>query len=157
MKAQVLLTQKTKKIYDEDFYKWLEITIQQVRNQDLDSVDWEHLLEELEALGSEQKHRLESSLLVLFEHLLKLAYWEQEREYNQRAWQGTIIEQRKQLKRLLKKNPSLKPYFLEIFEECYQDARDIAIAKTGITAENLPLKPILSPEQALDETWLPSF
>jgi hypothetical protein len=157
MKAQVLLTQKTEKIYDEDFYKWLEITIQQVRNQDLDSVDWEHLLEELEALGSEQKHRLESRLLVLFEHLLKLAYWEQEREYNQRAWQGTIIEQRKQLKRLLKKNPSLKPYFLEIFEECYQDARDIAIAKTGITAENLPLKPILSPEQALDETWLPSF
>ena len=157
MTAQVFLANKPEKIYDEDFYKWLQITIQQIHNQDLKSVDWNHLLEELQALGNEQKHQLESRLIVLFEHLIKIAYWEQEREYNQRGWQGTIIEQRKQLKRLLKKNPSLKPYFLEIFEECYQDARDIAIAKTGIAAGNLPLIPILTPEQALDETWLPTL
>ena len=155
MKAQVLLANKLEKIYNEDFYQWIQITSQQIRKQDLESLDWVHLLDELEALGNEQKHQLESRLIVLFEHLIKLAYWQQEREYNRRGWQGTIIEQRKQLKRLLKKNPSLKPYFLEIFEECYQDARDIAIAKTGIEAENLPSTPILTPEQALDETWLP--
>ncbi|MEB3309184.1 MAG: DUF29 domain-containing protein [Snowella sp.] len=142
--------------YTDDFYQWLEITRQQIENQQFSVVDWQHLLEELEALGNEQKNQLESRLIVLFEHLLKLAYWVQEKDYNQRGWQGTIIEQRKQIKRVLKKNPSLKPYFLEIFEECYQDARDITIVKTGLSNDIFPTAPILTPEQALDESWLPN-
>jgi hypothetical protein len=156
MKTQFMTDKQLKSLYEQDFYKWIQTTIQQIRNQELNSVDWTNLLEELEDLGNEQKHKLESRLLVLLEHLLKLAYWEQEREYNQRSWKGTIIEQRKQLNKLLNKNPSLKPYFLEIFEECYQDARDITIVKTGLEPDTLPLIPILTPEQVLDETWLPN-
>ena len=144
-----------KALYSQDFYQWIQTTIQNIRNRELNSLDWENLLEELEDLGNEQKHQLENRLLVLFEHLLKLTYWHQERNYNSRGWKGTIIEQRKQLKKLLKRNPSLKPYLLEVFAEAYQDARDITIVKTGIEAEIFPLEPIVTPEQALDENWLP--
>jgi hypothetical protein len=142
-------------LYNQDFYQWVQTTIDNIHNRDLDSLDWANLLEELEDLGNEQKHQLESRLLVLFEHLLKLTYWHQERNYNSRGWQGTIIEQRKQIKKLLKRNPSLKPFFLEIFAENYQDARDIVIVKTGLEPEIFPLESIASPEQALDENWLP--
>ncbi|XHR85025.1 MAG: DUF29 domain-containing protein [Gloeotrichia echinulata GP01] len=144
-----------KALYSQDFYQWIQTTIQNIRNRELNSLDWENLLEELEDLGNEQKHQLENRLLVLFEHLLKLTYWHQERNYNSRGWKGTIIEQRKQLKKLLKRNPSLKPYLLEVFAEAYQDARDITIVKTGIEPEIFPLEPIVTPEQALDENWLP--
>ena len=148
-------TLKLKKLYERDFYWWLNLTIQQIKERDFEAVDWENLLEELEDLGSASKNELESRLMVLFEHLLKLAYWQEEREYNARGWRGTIREQRKRLARLLKKNPSLKPYLLEVFEECYGDARDITSDKTGLPPETLPIKPIMTPEQALDENWLP--
>lgn len=157
MKTSVLNVHQLKSLYEKDFNQWIETTIKQIRCQDLNNIDWENLLEELEDLGNEQKHKLESRLLVLFEHLLKLAYWEQEREYNQRGWRGTIIEQRKQLNKLLQKNPSLKNYFREVFNECYQDARDITIVKTELDPAVFPLEPIVTPEQALDEQWLPNF
>ncbi len=156
MNPLLLNNEIEKSEYANDFYQWLETTRQQIQNQQFSIVDWHHVLEELEALGNEQKNQLESRLIVLFEHLLKLAYWFQERDYNQRGWKGAIIEQRKQIKRVLKKNPSLKPYFLEIFEECYQDARDITIVKTGLSDDIFPINPILTPEQALDENWLPN-
>lgn len=142
-------------LYDQDFYEWIQTTVQNIRNQDLKSLDWENLLVELEDLGNEQKHQLENRLIVLFEHLLKLTHWHQERDYNSRGWKGTIIEQRKQIKKLLKRNPSLKPYLSEIFIETYQDARDITIVKTEMKAEIFPGEPNFTPEQALDENWLP--
>lgn len=142
-------------LYNQDFYQWVQTTIHNIRNRDLKSLDWENLLEELEGLGNEQKHQLESRLIVLLEHLLKLTYWSEERNHNSRGWQGTIIEQRKKIKKLLKRNPSLKPFFSEIFAETYQDARDITIVKTGLEPENFPLESIVTPEQALDENWLP--
>lgn len=150
-----LLTSQT--LYSQDFYLWLQTTIAQIRHQSFESVDWDHLLEELEDLGNEQKHKLESRLLVLLEHLLKLAYWSAEREYNARGWKGTIIEQRKQIKKLLKNNPSLKPYITEVFEETYQDARDIVIVKTELASDIFPLQPTFTLEQVLDESWLPNL
>jgi hypothetical protein len=157
MKAQFTKINEGQTLYRQDFYLWLKTTINQVKERDFDKIDWENLLEELDDLGREQEHKLESRLLVLFEHLLKLAYWETEREYNTRGWKGTIREQRKQLIRLLKKNPSLKPYFAKVFEEIYLDARDITIDKTGLSPDIFPQKSLVTIEQALDENWLPDI
>ena len=147
----------TKKLYDRDFYLWITTTIEQIKQRDFNLVDWNNLLEELADLGQERKNELESRLMVLFEHLLKLTYWEQERDYNAPGWRGTIREQRKRLKRLLRKNPSLKPYLAEVFTECYTDARDITIDKTGLNPATFPVEPIINIEQALDENFLPEF
>jgi hypothetical protein len=143
------------KQYEQDFYLWITTTIEKIRNRDFDSVEWENVLEELEDLGNERKNELESRLMVLFEHLLKLAYWNEERAYNERGWKGTIREQRKRLNRLLKKNPSLKPYLIEVFDEMYLDARDITIDKTGLPSDTFPVQSIVTVKQALDEAYLP--
>ena len=147
--------QELNTLYHQDLYQWIETTIHKIQHQNLDQLDWENLILELEDLGNSQKHELESRLLVLFEHLLKLAYWQEEREYNSRGWKGTIIEQRKQIQKLLKRNPSLKSFWLEIFSETYQDARDITIVKTGLDAEVFPREVFCTPEQAIDENWQP--
>lgn len=143
----------TTTLYEQDYYLWIQTTLKQLQEKKLELLDWEHLIEELDCLGKQQQQELENRLIILLEHLLKLAYWQIEKEYNERGWLGTIIEQRKQISRLLKKNPSLKPYLGEVFEDCYIDARDITVVKTGLPSETFPILPPLTIEQALDEHW----
>lgn len=143
--------------YEQDFYGWIQKTVSCIQAGRLNALDWEQLAEELQDLGNEQKNQLESRLLVLYEHLLKLTYWSQERDDNQRGWRATILEQRKQLKRLLKRSPSLKPYFQEVAQEMYDDARQITSLKTGLALALFPQSPIASMEEILNEEWWPDL
>jgi hypothetical protein len=38
--------------YEEDYYSWLNLTLQQVKEKSTENLDWQHLPEEIEALGS---------------------------------------------------------------------------------------------------------
>jgi hypothetical protein len=91
----------------------------------------------------------------LIEHLLKLGYWEAEKERNESHWKGEIRNFRKQIKKELKASPSLKSYLQEIFEESYQDSREIVSDKSRLPLHIFPENPILPLEQILDENWLP--
>ena len=146
----------TQTLYDQDYYLWLQATIKHLRSGQFSSVDLENLIEELESMGKSERRALESLLTRLLEHLLKLAYWQSEKEYNQRKWKGEIRAFRIQLKKLLKESPSLKPYIAEIFYECYQNARSIIIDITGLPSETFPLADFVTLEQALDENWFPN-
>ncbi|WP_043998225.1 DUF29 family protein, partial [Microcystis aeruginosa] len=70
-------------LYNSDYQLWLESTINQLRQGDFQSVDWPNLLEELADLGKSERRALESLLTRLLEHLLKLTYWQSQRDYNQ--------------------------------------------------------------------------
>lgn len=143
-------------LYNQDYYLWLETTIQQLQEKNYEAIDWENFIDELADLSRREQDKLMSLLTRLFEHLLKLTYWESEREYNYQGWNGEIQNFRIQIKRLLIKSPSLKVYLVEILEECYQDARKITIKKTGLTPSTFPDKPIANLEQVLDDDWLPT-
>jgi hypothetical protein len=110
-------------LYDQDYYLWLRTTINQLRAGQFTSVDLDNLIEELEDMGRSQKRAIKSLLIRLLEHLLKLKYGDSERERNEGNWKGEIRTFRREIKEGLKDSPSLKPYILEIFEECYQEAR----------------------------------
>ncbi|MFM6729432.1 MAG: DUF29 domain-containing protein, partial [Microcystis panniformis] len=56
----------------------------------------------------------------------------------------------------VKDSPSLKPYILEIFEECYQFARKEAQVRTQLPLDTFPAIPIGSLEQILDQDWFPA-
>jgi hypothetical protein len=70
----------------ESSLHYFQFTFSCVQSRTLNALDWDRLVEKLQDLGNEQKNQLESRLLVLYEHLLKLTYWDQERDYNQRGW-----------------------------------------------------------------------
>ncbi|NCR32970.1 MAG: DUF29 domain-containing protein, partial [Microcystis aeruginosa L211-101] len=129
---------------------WLESTINQLRQGDFQAVDWQNLLEELADLGKNNRRALESLLTRLLEHLLKLTYWQSQRDYNQAAWKGEIRTFRKQIKKILRDSPSLKPYLSEILEECYTDAREIIIDITELDASIFPVEVLAS------QLWLES-
>jgi hypothetical protein len=67
-------TQENYQIYEQDYPEWLDITLNQLQNRDLENVDWEHLIEEITALGNEQRHKVESYLRQLIKHLLLYQY-----------------------------------------------------------------------------------
>ncbi|MEH1938191.1 MAG: DUF29 domain-containing protein [Nostoc sp.] len=147
----------TQTLYDEDYYLWLKTTINQLRARQFLSVDLDNLLEELETMGRREKRSIESLLIKLLEHLLKLKCWDKERERNEGHWKGEIRTFRREIKKALKDSPSLKPYILEIFDQCYQDARAEASDRSQLSIDIFPLIPIGSLEQILDENWFPEY
>jgi hypothetical protein len=140
-------------LYEQDYYLWLRTTINQLRAGQFSSVDLENLIEELETMGRSQKRAMESLLIRLLEHLLKLKYWDSERERNEGHWKGEIRTFRRQIKKELKDSPSLKPYILEIFEECYEEARKEASDRSQLPLDTFPINLIGSLEQVLDDNW----
>jgi Domain of unknown function DUF29 len=91
----------------------------------MSEIDWENLLEEIEDLADSQKRFLESQLERLIEHILKLQYWEEERDSNYRHWQSKVVGFRCRIKRLLRQNSSLEKYFAEVYPEIFPKTRSL--------------------------------
>jgi hypothetical protein len=153
-----MLTQEkttTSSLYETDYHLWVLETIKKLQVRDFSTLDLENLIEEVADLGRRDKRKLESLLIRLLEHLLKLKYWKSELSNNLGHWQAEVTNFRKQLKRELKSSPSLKPYLQEIFLTSYQDARDIASRRCQMPLEVFPEVSFMTLDQALDEDWFP--
>ncbi len=107
-------------LYETDFNLWLEQTIQLLKTQQFQHLDLAHLIEELEGLGKRDKRELENRLTTLFEHALKRCFTDLTQDY--RGWTDTIRRNQKALKKLLADMPSLKNYFQQVQDQCYQEA-----------------------------------
>ena len=147
--------QWTQNLYDVDYHLWLVETLKQLEENELESLDVEHLIEEILDLSRREKRRLDSLMTRLLEHLLKLQYWQAERRYNLNHWKREIRNFRKQINRDLKVSPSLKGYLAEQFDELYQDARELVADASGLPLAHFPGAPIAGLDVVLDETWLP--
>ncbi|GAB4475550.1 MAG: DUF29 domain-containing protein [Elainellaceae cyanobacterium] len=104
--------------YDQDFCLWVDATVAKLRAGEFGTVDWEHLIEEVEALAKRDRRELESRLRVLMSHLLKRVYVKSPEDY--RGWENTIKEQRSEIQLLLKDSPSLKSYLADLFEASWR-------------------------------------
>jgi hypothetical protein len=52
-------------LYEQDYVEWLDVTLEQLQNRDIEHLDWRNLIEEVESLGCEQRHKVESYLIQL--------------------------------------------------------------------------------------------
>ncbi|MBD1927102.1 DUF29 domain-containing protein [Trichocoleus sp. FACHB-90] len=139
-------------LYEQDYYLWLETTVRLLREGQLSALDVANLLEEIEDMGRSEKRAVYSNLKILLIHLLKYNYQSEKRS---NSWLASIVEHRQRLRQAFKESPSLQPYFTEIFDECYQDARELAAAETGLEIESFPVETPFTPEEALDSGYLP--
>ncbi len=142
-----------KTLYQEDESLWLTKMVQLLKENRLEELDIENLIEELEALGRRDKNRVESLLRQIIIHLLCLQYWTTEHEYNYRHWQGEIATFRIQLNRALTTN--FRQHLGDNLEEIYQEAVFIVNQKTGLTIEQFPVNCPYSLVELLDKKWLP--
>jgi hypothetical protein len=155
MVAELELQSAPKKLYDTDYNLWVMETVDKLKNKDFGAIDLENLIEEVADLSRREKRRLESLLTRLFEHLLKLKYWESERNYNQRHWKKEVRNFRQQINKELKVSPSLENYVISIIDECYRNACGLVSDVAELPLNIFPEKPIATIEQVLDENWLP--
>ncbi|HEY9863027.1 MAG TPA: DUF29 domain-containing protein [Candidatus Obscuribacterales bacterium] len=153
MTTQLPITElkQTSSLYEEDYHLWLINTIHQLQYGKLAEVDMVNLIEELEAMVRSEKKAIISNLRILLMHLLKYKYQSDKRT---NSWLFTIREHRKRLRDDFKNSPSLKRYFLEVFQESYQDARELAADETGLSINTFPVESPFSQEDTLNPDYL---
>jgi hypothetical protein len=143
---------QTNLLYDLDFNLWLETTALQLRERDLENLDWDNLIEEIETLGRSEKAALESNLEIVLMHLLKYKYQPEKRS---NSWRYTIYEHRSRIFKSLKNSPSLKRYLEEVFDECYLEGRKKASLETGLPIETFLDRSPFSQDEVLNPDFLP--
>ena len=139
-------------LYEQDYVEWLDVTLEQLQNRDLKHLDWKNLIEEVEALGSEQRHKVESYLIQLLKYLLLYQYWESEKSYCARDWLEEIDNLRNEIEILLR-SKTLYNHLVSILETSYQRARRSAKTKSDLNI--FPVTCPYSMEQILDPDWFP--
>jgi hypothetical protein len=78
-------------LYDTDILVWSEHQTELLRRLAAgervnDQVDWENVVEEIESVGREQLHAVESLLFQAMSHMLKAQAWPQSRDVEN--WRG---------------------------------------------------------------------
>jgi hypothetical protein len=148
-------------LYEQDFHLWIEQTIQKLKKREFESLDIEHLIEELTDLGKSEKNALKSNLTILLAHLLKLTIQHDVPDMMKGSWYDSVVEHRQRVLNHLTDTPSLKSFLLEALEKAYPDARKVAIkesqlAKFGVRIPEEKEYPKVCPfsiEQILDEDF----
>ena len=88
-------------LYDQDFYLWTQAQAAALRahGRELDNLDYDHIAEELEDLGSSQRQKAESLIRQIIAHLFKLSA--SRNPYPAGHWTGEVLEFRLNLRRPL--------------------------------------------------------
>jgi len=145
-----LIKYNIEQLYQEDYSLWIEQTTQQLREQNADSLDWQHLAEEIEDLGKELKHKVDTYLKQLLIHLLLYQYWTEEKDRCGIVWRIEINNFRDELEWLFE-SKSLYNYFLTRIDLIYTKARRQAILKTQLNEQTFPKICPFSVEQILTD------
>ena len=122
--------------YEKDYHQWTIEQAQALRKlvnnhqelKDLEELDWDNIIEEIEAWGRSEYNAVISLLMKQIEHRLKLDYVPLPGCRNK--WNSEVIAFQKNLKR--KFAPSMKPKLEKQFEEIFQDAAQIVKAEYEI-------------------------
>ena len=139
-------------LYDKDYCLWLEETIQLLREGRLTELDISNLIEEIEDMGISQKKAVKSNSRILLMHLLK---WKYQPTKRSKSWKSSIIKHRKRIRDSFEDSPSLKVYFANNFDLCYQDARELAAAETGLSIDEFPIESPFSEQDTLKPDYFP--
>ncbi len=144
--------QPTSNLYESDFYAWVQEQTALLQDDQWNQIDIANLIEEISSLGRQQQQELRNRLSVLIGHLLKWQYQPQRRS---RSWLATLRVQRRDLLRLLKDNPSLKPYLDAARQEAHENGRDLAMGETNLPASSFPFDCPYGLTAILDDRFYP--
>ncbi len=147
-------------LYDTDIVIWSQRQAELLRRMAAgervnDQVDWENVAEEIEALGISDRRELRNRVRTILTHLLKLQV--SPAAEPRASWCDTILEQRAQLRTLLRESPSLRPTLPAVIDDELADARALAQASLAHHGEQSRVDPTglaYTDDQVLGP-WLP--
>jgi hypothetical protein len=115
---------------DTDFHAWAMEAAERVRTRQLIEEDYKWIAMNLEFLGLNEQWKLETYLYQKYQY---------QPSHNQApVWRQTLCTQRRNLARLIKYSPSLKPYFEAVRKTIYEEARDDEASETGLPLTHFP-------------------
>jgi len=144
---------------DNDFQGWLLDQAAALRDRRYPSLDLEHLAEELEDMAALRREALQSNLIVVLVHMLKLAYETRPAEIDrqERQWKLHLVEHRDRVNDLLRDSGTLRAEFETLKIEGYGRARKRA--GLAIEPNQAPIGPGQCPwsaEQILNDEFFPA-
>lgn len=142
--------------YDRDFLRWTEQQAALMRAGKVSELDFEHIIEEIESMGNEQKFALQSLFRQILQHLLKLQL---SPATDPRAgWIEEVSEFRDQAQARMDATPSLAHYAPALFEKAWQLVQ--RSAQKSFSAHNervvVPAECPFTLDQVLDIDFIPA-
>ena len=137
---------------EDDVEAWCYQQAELLRHRRFSELDLPNIIEELESMGSEQRHALTSSYRLLIAHLLK---WQFQKEKRSRSWDVTISRERDNIEEREADNQSLADDAKRIVEGVYRKAMREAMKETGLPKNAFPAECPYTLEQLRDPEWMP--
>jgi len=125
----------TARLYETDFYGWIQEQSSLIRSGDTSLLDYENILEEIEAMGRAERRSLRSRLAVLLMHLLK---WQYQPTLRGKSWRATITHQRTAISSLLEDSPGLQNALQDRVDSAWKDALKDVVAETDLDKDIFP-------------------
>ena len=151
---------RTGDLYDEDFYVWTQRQAAALRRlaetrPDVD-LDFPHLIEEVEDLGTSQRDAVRSQVRRVIEHCLKLEY--SRARYPRAGWRDSILDARAELGDKL--SPSLRRDLEDHLPRLWTQARNKAENalrghREADSADLLPADCPYALQDLLTDGWYP--
>jgi hypothetical protein len=138
--------------YEDDDYLWLYEQIELLRLKRINEVDLPNLIRELEDMGSEKLHALESAYRLLIAHLLKWAFQPERRSS---SWEITIVRERSNIELRERTSRTLAGQAPRIVDRIYRRALKEASVETGLPKSAFPAECPWTLDQLRDEDFLP--
>jgi hypothetical protein len=123
-------------LFEQDETAWLETMSHLALAGRYAEMDYANLSEYLTDMANRDRREVFSRLVSLLLHLLK---WEHQPDRRSGSWQGTILEQRHELRKLLESG-TLQNHALAVLAEAYADARKRAAAEMGLARGTFPVE-----------------
>lgn len=128
-----------RELYWTDSYTWAVQQTEALRRRDFAAIDWDNVIEEIEAIGNREFHRWKNNCAHLIRHMLKLEYYPRWEIQTGLAWVQTIGQARDQMRETLYDNPGLRSMRQEMLDKAWRTGRPRAAADLGIFKAGIPL------------------
>jgi len=139
-------------LYEKDFYGWTQEQTKFIRSGEFSLLDYENILEEIEAMGRAERRSLRSRLSVLLMHLLK---WQYQPALRRKSWKATISHQRTAINSLLEDSPGLKNTLHDRIASAWKDALKDVEAETELHRDTFPCTCPWTFDTFMDENFWP--
>ena|SRR6201995_5844721 len=147
--------------YDTDVALWSEQQADLLRRRaagqlvnDAD-LDWPNIAEEIEDVGANLASSLESRIGTIVEHLMRLQA--SPATDPRRGWMETILRSRRDIRKLLRRSPSLRRHVVGMVADAIVDQREL-VAQTLRLYDEAPIVDLNSlhyTEEQVLEDWFP--
>ena len=115
------------RLYSRDPYSWARAQAEALRRRDAETIDWEHVTEEIEDLAREAERRLKRQYRTVIRHFLLLQYGEGCDTEPIVQGENSVDNTRIAIEDLLQDNPGLKVERNRLFLEAWERGREKAI------------------------------